>query len=282
MSYIKGTTSLTQEVNISKAMAGAPSDIAGKYVKLAGYTRGWDGTNLAVMLPQDEDPTGSGIGVFVSMLNRTTKVTGLKKNIGHANDGAYFNEQYFFATGGGEGKNSKIIKCYGMDLKHDGDYTFTGPENDISCISHIVNNYFFLGKRNVIYKCEKNNATMTFDVIDNNPITLPVKNTVVGGWTNQGMYCRADKLYKIYGENVSKGGQIKRNYIAVFDLKGERPKYTGASLSAVYSCNREEKFLFEVQGIDVSTTGEIRIAVDKRDAGVSDYKAGVYLVKLNN
>lgn len=281
MSYIKGTTSLTQEVNISKAMAGAPSDIAGKYVKLAGYTRGWDGTNLAVMLPQNEDPMGSGIGVFVSMLNGTTKVTGLKKNIGHANDGAYFNEQYFFATGGGEGKNSKIIKCYGMDLKHDGDYTFTGPENDISCISHIVNNYFFLGKGNKIYVCWKDSAKMTFDKVGQE-IALPVENTVVEGWTKQGMYCRSDKLYKIYGEKVGRGSQIKRNYIAVFDLKGECPKYTGASLSAVYSCNRTEKFLFEVQGIDVSTKGEIRIAVDKRDAGVSDYKAGVYLVKLNN
>jgi len=282
MGYIKGTTSLTQEVNISKAMAGASPDMAGTYVKLAGYTRGWDGTNLAVMLPQDEDPTGSGIGVFVSMLNGTTKVTGLKKNIGHANDGAYFNEQYFFATGGArEGVNSKIIKCYGMDLKHDGDYTFTGPKNDISCISHIVNNYFFLGKGNKIYVCWKDSAKMTFDEVGQE-IVLPVENTVVGGWTNQGMYCRSDKLYKIYGENVGKGGQIKRNYIAVFDLKGECPKYTGASLSAVYSCNRTEKFLFEVQGIDVSTKGEIRIAVDKRDAGVSDYKAGVYLVKLNN
>lgn len=140
MGYIKGTTSLTQEVNISKAMAGASPSMARDYVRLAGYTRGWDGTNLVVMLPQGKD----GEGVFVSMLNGTTKVTGLKKNIGHANDGAYFNEQYFFATGGArEGANSKIIKCYGMDLKHDGDYTFTGSQSDISCISHIVNPELF-------------------------------------------------------------------------------------------------------------------------------------------
>lgn len=279
MNYIKGTTSLTQEVNISKAMKEAAPSSAGTYIKPAGYTRGWDGTNVAVMLPKAEN----GTGVFVGISGTTVKVTDVKKNIGHANDGAYFNEQYFFATGGGKTK-SKIIRCYGMDLKHYGDYTFASDKSDdISCIAHIVNNYFFLGKGSTIYVCEKNNSKMTFDIVKNSTIiTLPKSGTVLANWINQGMYCRTDKLYKIYSERVSQSEQIKRNYIAVYNLTGTRPYYTGASLSAVYSCNRDEKFLFEVQSIDVSTSGEIRIAIDKRDTGENDYKAGVYLVQLNN
>ena len=240
MNYIKGTTSLTQEVNISKAMKEAAPSSAGTYIKLAGYTRGWDGTNVAVMLPKAEN----GTGVFVGISGTTVKVP----------------------------------------VKHYGDYTFASDKSDdISCIAHIVNNYFFLGKGSTIYVCEKNNSKMTFDIVKNSTIiTLPKSGTVLANWINQGMYCRTDKLYKIYSERVSQSEQIKRNYIAVYNLTGTRPYYTGASLSAVYSCNRDEKFLFEVQSIDVSTSGEIRIAIDKRDTGENDYKAGVYLVQLNN
>lgn len=46
-----------------------------------------------------------------------------------------------------------------------------------------------------------------------------------------------------------RGYVIAKNNIAVFKLKGTKPLYTGATLEAVYSCDKTGKKTFEVESI---------------------------------
>lgn len=272
MSYIKGTTSLSVEANICSKMG----DKAKKFPKLEGYTRGWDGTHLVTMLQQNE---ASGVLVGISY---STDVSNEKNHIGHANDCTYYDGIYYVVEGGSDRISSKKIKRYNMDLTLvSPDYEYSGT-SDITCIAHIKGDYFFLGKGEKLIICKKNDVKHTFDkVIDDKAkvLFLPEENTVLSGWIRQGMCCKKDKLYKVYGTRTE--GRIRKNYIAKFRLSGTAPFYEGISLHGVYACNREGKYLFEAQSIDVSNTGQAYIAIDRRDTS-TDHDASIYQVTFKD
>lgn len=189
--------------------------------------------------------------------------------LGHANDITYYQGKYYVVKGGSSTVKSNIIKKYDTNFKHIADYTF---EQNVSCIAQIQKEYFFLGNASKIYLCKLDQTKKKFVLIST--MSLPEKDTVIDGLTRQGMCYYDSYLYKVYGKAVD--GRIRKNYIAKYKLNGSAPKFSGIALSGVYSCDNSDMYLFEVEGVDVSSIGAY-VAVDKRK-DASDHAAGIYKI----
>lgn len=264
MGYTKGEAKTKHLYNVVSKMGATGK----KYPKLSSYCMGQDGRHAIVM---SEDKLKGYSSVLVGLHPYQSIIIGKRHNMGHANDIAYSNGYYYIVKGGGDVSSDRVLR-YNTSMQF---VDFFECEKNVTSIACFSKNKFIFGKGDTLYLMEMDNKSKAFKIICTG--TIERKGTALDGWINQGMCYYNSYLYKVYGKATS--GRIRNNYIAKFVCRNNNSKRLDLTLTAIYDCSKTDQYLFEIEGISVTSTG-LYVAVDKRESKVSDYKVAIYQVQL--
>lgn len=257
---------------------------AGSFNCVQGYTVS-TGSNFVHFVTARPDGVENNVAVG-HMLGDIMSVS-KNRELGHANDCAYYDSGFFIAQGGGNTTSTKI-KRLDNSLNHVATYTYSamkdsGKLTNITCIAHLSSKYFILGSGTKFAICflDTNNNLLIeksrFTITDTDLSMLKRDNCTRSG---QGIYYSRGKLYKVY--SYSSGTIIKKNDIAVFTLRGSSPLFSGATLDTIYSCDKTGKEFFEVESITSPDSGStMYILANVIDSGESSDKDRIYSVSLS-
>lgn len=255
----------------------------GEYTKLQGYTISSNYTHMLVMLSNLDTTAVLVRGKGQNTISSIT-ISG-SKQLGHGNDCA-FKDNFYIAQGGSE--PNTVIKCFNSSFSLLGQYSYKTregktPISSISCIAYISDKYFFLGSGRKYAVCSLDENAKVFQEVSRisipNEIIDELKRTNCT-LTSQGIYYAKNKLYKVYSHKDSQN-KILRNDIVVFALPGTGPKFSGdVSLSAIYSCDRTQKELFEIESISSPDNGStFYMATNQMEDSITQ-KDCIYKIKL--
>lgn len=255
-----------KEVKVSNSIYNVTNMIkeknAVKYNSVQGYTVSTGANQIHFFTAR---PDGAGEDdVLVGHILGSYLTVSKNRGLGHGNDCAFYDSDYFIAQGGGT-TNSIKIKRLNNSLSHVATYEYKAMDAgdnklpSISCIAHLNSNYFVLGKGSKFAVClldEKNNQFVEksrFHLKDSDMKSFTRPGCSRNG---QGIYCTGNKLYKVYSYNNS-SNIVQQNDIAVFTMPGTSPSFSGAaSLNTIYSCDRTNKAFFEIESISSPDSGK--------------------------
>ena len=237
----KGTAKTTGVYNVSEMLKKAG---AGNYTSVQGYTTS-TGPNTVHFITARKADNDVAFGHILGSTMSASK----DNKVGHANDCAYYSNGYFIAQGGGNFKSTEIVRTDNglSEIKR---FKYTGDLPTITCIAYVGSEHFLVGGGTKYEICKVDVTNKTFVKKSKFEIPDSIENQLkVAGYTlqHQGAYVTGGQLYRI--QSYEKNGAITKNKIAVFNLKGKSPLYTGVTLDAVYSCDKTGKKTFEFESI---------------------------------
>lgn len=261
-----------------------------EYTSAQGFTIAPNGVSYAMSLDKHEDYESS---VLMSIIDWHV-YTRFGMDLGHCNDCEYYNG-CVYVTVGGDGANRKKVNRLAFSTYDGWKYldTFTYvPKDDnggldrVSGIAHISGDNFILseGKKfSVCWLDEEKKQLAEFSRFQINDVDNDQLSRNNCYRRAQGIYYAKNKLYKVFVYENNTSEKIKRNDIAVFNLQGNSPSFTGMSMAAKYACDDTSKVTFELEGIGSADSGNnMYMLANVRNTKESGQSDSIYKITLKN
>lgn len=239
---------------------------AGEYSSTQGYTV-TTGTNRVHFFTAIKSNNNVAVARVMGEQNDNGDVGGTiskDRELGHANDCAYYDSGFFIAQGGGDNDNTNI-KRLNNSLEHVATYKYK-PTSSNNCdaltsvtgIAYISGGYFALSQGMRVSICKLDTDKGAFTEVSRFMLT-GVGNHLSRGSSyerlSQGIYYAHSKLYKAFSYKDSSGA-IKQNDIGIFELNSSIPtEMSKAKFETSYSCDKTGKALFEVEALSSPDAG---------------------------